>query len=219
MYSWAGSGMGDSSSPWEGSSRCGPPAARLRLLRATGLEANGPLWPHEADAVGLIVGVTLVAAGVILFVMLPVLRGDWATMGRSDDEVTEVDARKQAALRGLRDAEYDYRSGKIDQADYQSLKSDLARQALEAMQEEGVGGQAPEEGTPTDAVAKPTNSSAPALGDDRLEAEIARVRKGMAEGRTCAECGNLNVEKSRFCTSCGGPLDGVATTAGDPASG
>ena len=73
---------------------------------------------------GLIVGVTLVAAGVILFVMMPVLRGDWATLKSPDDEVTEVDARKQAALRGLRDAEYDFRSGKLDEVDFQALKSD-----------------------------------------------------------------------------------------------
>ena len=147
---------------------------------------------------GLIIGVILVSAGVILFVMMPVLRGDWATMGRSDDEVTEVDARKQAALRGLRDAEYDLRSGKIDEADYQVLKSDLARQALEAMEEESVGGHA---------------------DGDHLEAEIARVRKGMAEGRTCPECGHLNVKKSRFCTGCGGRLGWVATTPGNPVPG
>ncbi len=167
---------------------------------------------------GLIVGVTLVAAGVILFVMLPVLRGDWATMGRSDDEVTEVDARKQAALRGLRDAEYDYRSGKIDQADYQLLKSDLARQALEAMEEESAAHLAADEGTPTDATAKPAESAAPDPDGDGLEVEIARVRKGMAEGRTCPGCGHLNVEKSRFCTGCGGRLGAVATTAGNPVS-
>ena len=53
---------------------------------------------------------------------------------------------------------------------------------------------------------------------DRLEAEIARVRKGMAEGRTCPECGHLNVKKSRFCTGCGGRLGEVATTAGNPVS-
>ncbi len=92
---------------------------------------------------GLIVGLTLVTGTAVLFVLLPVLRGDWATMGRSDDEVTEVDARKQAALRGLRDAEYDFRSGKIDQEDYQLLKSDLARQALKAMEEEASGESAP----------------------------------------------------------------------------
>ena len=159
---------------------------------------------------GLIVGVILVSAGIILFVMMPVLRGDWAAMGRSDDEVTEVDARKQAALRGLRDAEYDLRSGKIDEADYQVLKSDLARQALEAMEEEGTSSHAADGGTPP---------ASPDAEGDRLEAEIARVRKGMAEGRTCPECGHLNVKKSRFCTGCGGRLGGVATTAGNPVSG
>ncbi len=181
---------------------------------------------------GLIVGVILVSAGVILFVMLPVLRGDWAAMGRSDDEVTEVDASKQAALRGLRDAEYDLRSGKIDQEDYQVIKSDLARQALKAMEEESAGGHAADEGTPTDGAAKPSRGSAAkgaqgakgAKGTssdthgDHLEAEIARVRTGMAEGRTCPECGHLNVKKSRFCTSCGGRLGEVAATAVDPVS-
>lgn len=166
----------------------------------------------------------LVSAGVILFVMMPVLRGDWAVMGRSDDEVTEVDARKQAALRGLRDAEYDYHSGKIDQADYQILKSDLARQALAAMEEEESGpGHAADEGTPTDgrskgSAAKRAKGASSDADGDRLEAEIARVRKGMAEGRTCPGCGHLNVEKSRFCTGCGERLGEVATTAGNPVS-
>lgn len=174
---------------------------------------------------GLMVGVTLVAAGVILFVMLPVLRGDWAAMERSDDEVTEVDARKQAALRGLRDAEYDFRSGKIDQEDYQLLKSDLARQALEAMDEENPVDHASNAGTPTnDGVpthtdAKPAVSADAHPDGDNLEAEIARVRKGITEGRTCSACGHLNVEESRFCAGCGGQLSGVATIAANPASG
>ena len=159
---------------------------------------------------GLIVGVILVSAGIILFVMMPVLRGDWAAMGRSDDEVTEVDARKQAALRGLRDAEYDFRSGKIDQADYQVIKSDLARQALAAMEEEATGSHDDDEGTPP---------ASPDAEDEGLEDEIARVRKGMAQGRTCPECGHLNVKKSRFCTGCGERLGRVATAAGNPVSG
>ncbi len=173
---------------------------------------------------GLIAGVILVSTGVILFVMLPVLRGDWAAMGRSDAEVTEVDARKQAALRGLRDAEYDLGSGKIDQEDYQVIKSELARQALEAMGEESAGGHAADEGTPTDGAAKPSKGFAAkgakssASDSDRLEAEIERVRKGMAEGRTCSECGHLNVKKSRFCTSCGGRLGEVATAVVNPVS-
>ncbi len=166
---------------------------------------------------GLIVGVTLVSAGVILFVMLPVLRGDWATLVSPDDEITEAEARKQAALRGLRDAEYDFRSGKLDQTDYQALKSDLAREALEAMDEESAAVPAGDGGTPTDAASKPPKSAAPAHNGDEIEAEIARVRKGMAEGRTCPACGHLNVKKSRFCTGCGGQVGEVAA-AGKPAS-
>ena len=160
----------------------------------------------------------LVSAGVILFVMLPILRGDWTSLESSDDEVTEVDARKQAALRGLRDAEYDYHSGKLDQTDYQLLKSDLARQALEAIEEESAAGIAANERSPTDGDAKLAVSADPNRAGDRLEAEIARVRKGIAQGRTCPGCGHLNVKDSRFCTSCGGALSGVATSAGDPAT-
>ena len=167
---------------------------------------------------GLIVGVTLVSAGVILFVMLPVLRGDWAALVSPDYEITDTEARKQAALRGLRDAEYDFRSGKLDQADYQALKSDLAREALEAMEEESAVVAAGDEETPTAAAAKPPKGAAPASGGDELEAEIARVRKGMAEGRTCPACGHLNVKKSRFCTGCGGQVGGVAAAAGKAAS-
>ena len=172
---------------------------------------------------GLIVGVTIVSAGVILFVMLPLLRGDWATMERSDDEVTEVDARKQAALRGLRDAEYDYQSGKIDREDYQIIKSDLARQVLQALDEEGAavvvadaptpgGGEGERsKGSTSKKSKRAMDAHANSDGDD-LEVEIARVRKGLAEGRTCPACGHLNVKASRFCTSCGGGL-GTVTAA------
>ena len=164
---------------------------------------------------GLIVGITLVSAGVILFVMQPVLRGDWAAIESSDDEVTEVDARKQAALRGLRDAEYDYRSGKLDQTDYEILKSELARQALEAMQEEGAAGYVASDGTPEDDAAEPIKGMASHHAMESLEAEIARVRRGIGQGLTCPGCGHLNVEKSRFCTGCGGSLGGTTIPAGN----
>ncbi len=162
----------------------------------------------------------LVSAGVILLVLLPVLRGDWATLESPDDEVTDVDARKQAALRGLRDAEYDFRSGKIDQEDYQLLKSDLARQALEAMEEESAAAAAADQETPAHAAGKPAKNAGPDPDVEALEAQIARVRKGMATGRTCPACGHLNARKSQFCAGCGGRVGGVAaTTAGKPVSG
>jgi len=100
----------------------------------------------------------------------------------------------------------------------------LSRQALEAIREESGGDQGGGDGQDdsTDAAARPANGGVPDGAhedvNDRLEAEIALVRAGIAEGRTCPGCGHLNVEKSRFCTSCGSPLAEAISIAGDPAS-
>jgi len=97
------------------------------------------------------------------------------------------------------------------------LKSDLARQALEAMQEGGAAGDPANDGAPAVAGAKPAKSSPDPV--ESLEAEIARVRKGIGQGRTCPGCGHLNVKKSRFCTGCGVSLERrMATSAGNPES-
>ncbi len=142
----------------------------------------------------LILGAILVAAGVMLFVLIPILRGEWASLERTGHEVAERDARKTVALRGLRDAEYDYRAGKLNQEDYEALKAETGREALAAIEEPGE------------------------TIEDELEAEIARAHRGLAEGRTCGSCGHLNVTGSKFCTGCGGPL-GRGSADETPASG
>ena len=119
---------------------------------------------------GLIVGAALLTVGVILFLLIPILRGERASFQRSDEEPTEVEARKRVALKGLRDAEYDYRSGKLDEDDYRVLKAEMSREALAAMEE---------------------GKADPSLSQvDPLEEEISRARRGLAEGRTCPECGH-----------------------------
>jgi hypothetical protein len=139
--------------------------------------------------VTLYVGVALVVAAVLLFIMQPVVKGLHASLEREDDELTETEARKRVALLALRDVEYDFLAGKLDEQDYRSLKSELTAEALAALEADEAarqGQRAPE--------------------DSSIEAEIARIRAGMKAGMVCAECGFANDEGSRFCSSCGHAL-------------
>ncbi|HET9949215.1 MAG TPA: zinc ribbon domain-containing protein [Longimicrobiales bacterium] len=138
----------------------------------------------------LYVGVALIVAAVLLFVMHPVVRGLHASLEREDDELTDTEARKRVALLALRDVEYDYLAGKLDDEDYRSLKSQLTAEALAALEADEA-----------------ARKEVGAEGADDLEAEIARLREGLREGVLCVACGFTNEPGSRFCASCGSPLE------------
>ena len=137
----------------------------------------------------LYLGVALVAAAVILFILQPLVRGLHASLEREDDELTETEARKRVALLSLRDVEYDFLAGKLDEDDYRALKSELTAEALAALEADEAARSAG--GRPV---------------DDELEAEIARVRENMRSGLLCEECGFSNDSGSRFCSSCGAAI-------------
>lgn len=140
----------------------------------------------------LVVGmiVILVVAAVVLE---PIVRGRRANLERTNDEMSEAESVRRVRLLALRDAEYDYEMGKLNEADYRALHVELAAEALEAMK----------------AVEAEEN---PAPGADSIEVEIARVRAGLRDGTTCEACGHPNSSGSRFCASCGETL-GVSDSA------
>ncbi len=140
-----------------------------------------------------IVGVALVVAAVLLFIMQPVVKGLHASMEREDSELTETEARKRVALLALRDVEYDFLAGKLDQDDYRSLKSQLTAEALAALE--------------ADEAARVAGAGG---SDADIEAEIARVRDGLRSGEMCTECGYANEKGSRFCSACGHALEAHA---------
>lgn len=145
----------------------------------------------------LYLGVALVTAAVVLFILQPVVKGIHASLDREDDELTETEARKRVALLALRDVEYDFLSGKLDENDYRSMKSQLTAEALAALEAD----EATKDGTLARA------------GDD-IEAEIARIRVGFHEGDAdaCPTCDFTNDPGSRFCSACGQALgDRVAS--------
>ena len=137
----------------------------------------------------LYVGVALVTAAVLYFLLQPVVKGLHASLERDDDELTDTEARKRIALLALRDVEYDYLAGKLDEEDYREMKGQLTAEALAALEaDEAARGDR----------ARPADAG--------IEAEIARIRAGLRSGLVCGECGFTNEEGSRFCSSCGHAL-------------
>lgn len=138
-------------------------------------------------------GALLLTIAVVFFILQPIITGQKASMEREDDEPTDAEARRRVKLLALRDVEYDFATGKLDPEDYRDLKKELSAEALQALDD--------------------TEREDAGVGTDELEAEIARVRQGLETGATCRACGYLNPEGSRFCSSCGRPLE-AGTTSG-----
>lgn len=150
----------------------------------------------------VVLGAVLLVAAVVLYILQPMLSGQRASLHRELDEPTEAESRRRVTLLALRDVEYDYATGKLDEKDYASLKRELAAEALQAM-----------EYADAEAAAGPAGASA------EIEDEIARVRGGLRTGTACTACGSANEAESRFCAYCGAPLrisPGGAPPGGPP---
>lgn len=153
-----------------------------------------------SGALPLLLAGGLLATAVVLFILHPLVRGLEAPLEVEEDdpEAKELEHRRRVALGALRDAEYDFATGKLDEEDYRRLRGDLAREALELL--EGEGG--------TEEPSRDGAGGTEAAPDeiDPLEAEIARIRSGLREGTTCRTCAHVNPAGSRFCGRCGAPL-------------
>jgi hypothetical protein len=125
--------------------------------------------------------VTLLAFSLLLallaaaFVIRPVIaRRDALLVDLAPGALLDAEARRRVALTSLKELDYDYLGGKLDEADYRSQKERLSIEALAAMRAaEAVG------------YASGAEDGSPAAGPDRHA------------------CGFLNPPLSRFCAGCG----------------
>lgn len=85
------------------------------------------------DILALLVIVAVLCA-VVALVSAP-LRGGTAERVRaeSEDEVAELEARKEAKYREIRDAEMDLRTGKLSEEDHRVLDRQLRAEAVEIL--------------------------------------------------------------------------------------
>lgn len=150
----------------------------------------------------------LVSLAALFYVIGPLVTKQPPLLQVEDDRLTDLLARKDSALRAIKELEFDHQVGKIDAEDYQRLNQRLSRQAITLMQQL-------EQITPASVAL-----------DEQLEAEIAQRRQAKpstmpakpvrtpvmqpATTHFCTQCGARLDTSFKFCANCGAP---VAATA------
>lgn len=106
--------------------------------------------------------------------------------------------RRQAAVEALREIEFEYRTGKLDEEDYRELRERYAAAAVRARREEAAEGEraAPE------AAPEVTSEAAASGGSDETD-------------RSCPSCASPARSGARYCARCGEPLPGAGRSRGD----
>ena len=101
-------------------------------MRHASPKTSGARSSH-VDIVALLV-ILAVLCAVVALVSAP-LRGRAVERVRHDaeDEIAELEARKESKYREIRDAEMDYRTGKLSQADWRAVDRDLRAEAMEIL--------------------------------------------------------------------------------------
>ena len=78
--------------------------------------------------------VILAVIGALLFVLSAPLRaGGEDVRDESADRLEELEARKQAKYREIRDAEMDFKTGKLSEDDHRALDRQLRAEAMEVL--------------------------------------------------------------------------------------
>src|SRR5436189_3373076 len=163
----------------------------------------------------LVAGV-LLAAGLVLFVLRPVLRpttglesGEAEAAGADEGDDPDDDLSPRAvALRALKEIEFDRATGKLSDADYDNLKTKYTTEALAALRaetgERGAGSgsfrERPAPRSPLPAPSCPTHGPRPE-SDAQFCSDCGR-RLATAPGY-CARCGTALESDAHYCHSCG----------------
>ena len=86
-----------------------------------------------------------VTAAVVVLVVTPLMRGGGTEASRRAERLAELEARKEAKYREIRDAELDHAAGKLSDEDFALLDAELRTEAVEILDriEERSGEEAP----------------------------------------------------------------------------
>ena len=134
----------------------------------------------------------LAAAGGAWLLVAPLLRSQ-RHAPTVDTEFSRLREEREGVYKDIADLEHDFETGKLDEADYEAMRSDLRGQAISLLREERT-----HAGESTEAAA----TRAPDVARPRDPAPA-----GVETGRFCPSCGDRVDAKWRFCSHCGGALE------------
>jgi hypothetical protein len=133
----------------------------------------------------MIIVVTCVIAIAVLAFVLGVRVRD-LPVAEPESPFQHLDERKVAIYENLRDLTFEYRVGKLSDADYQSTKKDLQKELA------GVLGE-------VDRLKVQLNGAGPV--------SVPRIQ--VTSGFACASCGAKFEKELKFCGECGKPMKAV----------
>jgi len=108
--------------------------AQLGLARPVG--HAGHEINHRGDLnLLLVLAVIAVTAAVVVLVVTPLMRGGGTEASRRAERLAELEARKEAKYREIRDAQNDMRTGKLSAEDHRALDRSLRREAVDILAE------------------------------------------------------------------------------------
>jgi rRNA maturation endonuclease Nob1 len=126
----------------------------------------------------------VLAVGTLLFTLF--VRVQDVPDAPAVSPTAHLDERKAQIYENLRDLQFEYRLGKLSDADYQKTKVDLQRELAKVLAE-------------IDAVAPAVAVAAPV----QRKAAVAVASKEKPEGITCPHCNATFAQPMKFCGECG----------------
>jgi len=142
-----------------------------------------------------------------LYVVLPLLTQQPPLLPVDDDRLADLLARKDSALRAIKELEFDHQVGKINAEDYLRFNQRLSRQAIVLIQQlEKI---TPESTALDEQLEQAIASRRQAQPATQLPNTVAvssisePVGSTAGVGRFCTECGNRLEPGHKFCANCG----------------
>jgi hypothetical protein len=128
----------------------------------------------------VLIAAVLLTAGTVLFVLL--VRGQDIPEAPVVSPTAHLEQRKAQIYENLRDLQFEFRVGKLSDADYQKTKLDLQRELAKVLAE--------------------IDSMEPAVKAKAAAAPATPV-KLKSDGKKCPHCGATFPQPLKFCGECG----------------